>query len=206
MSYKQPQRLRRTTINNNPFEQFHTWFEDARRTALKVPMAMTLSSLSSEGRISSRIVLLARYDNHGFVFFTNYGSRKAQEVTLHPCVSLLFYWEPLGRQIRIEGNAVRLSAAESDLHFISRPRGNQISAYASYQSQEIESRDDLIAGFEKFTRKFENQDVPRPSHWGGYRIVPDLFEFWQDGEHRLHDRLRYVLQKEGEWKIERLAP
>ncbi len=206
MSLYQHEPLHRSALKESPVEQFRLWFEDTQRTDLKLPMAMSVSTVGGQGRVSSRVVLLRGYGERGFVFFTNYQSRKAQDLDCHPFAALLFYWEVLGRQVRIEGRAERLSAEESDAYFASRPRGNQLSAYASYQSQVISSRDELVAEFEQLCEKFDQEDVSRPGHWGGYRVVPDLFEFWQDGEHRLHDRLRYTLLDHREWKIERLAP
>ncbi len=206
MSLSQHDPLCRSDLKESPVEQFSLWFEDAQRTELPMAMAMTVSTAGAQGRISSRVVLLRGFDERGFVFFTNYQSRKARDLAYHSFAALLFYWEVLGRQIRIEGRTERLSDEESDAYFASRPRGNQLSAYASCQSQVIASRDELVAEFEQLCEKFDQNDVPRPEHWGGYRVVPDLFEFWQDGEHRLHDRLRYSLHNQQQWKIERLAP
>ena len=166
---------------------------------------MTLATSDTDGQPTARIVLLKSFDDQGFVFYTNYQSRKGLELGENPKACLLFYWSPLWRQVRIEGEIEKVSAAESDQYFHSRPLGSKIGAWASDQSSAIESRAVLEQRFEEFGFKF-GDDVPRPPHWGGYRVKPKVIEFWQGQENRLHDRLRYSLQANGSWLIERLAP
>ena len=166
---------------------------------------MTLATTDSEGQPSARIVLLKSFDDRGFVFYTNYNSRKGRDLADNPRACLLFYWSPLWRQVRVEGTIEKVSEAESDEYFHSRPLGSKIGAWASDQSQPVSGRAQLEKRFEEFGWKFAD-NVPRPPHWGGYRVRPSEIEFWQGRENRLHDRLRYKLQKDGTWLIERLAP
>ncbi len=166
---------------------------------------MTLATAGRDGRPCARIVLLKSFDEQGFVFYTNYHSRKARELADNSQACLLFYWPQLWRQVRIEGTTEKVSEEESDQYFHSRPLGSQIGAWASEQSEAIENRAVLEKRFEEFTSKFRDH-VPRPPHWGGYRVKPSMIEFWQGQENRLHDRLRYTLQADGSWLIERLAP
>ena len=166
---------------------------------------MTLATADGEGQPSARIVLLKSFDDRGFVFYTNYNSRKARDLAANARACLLFYWSPLWRQVRIEGAIEKVSEAESDEYFHSRPLGSKIGAWASDQSQPVVSRNELEKRFEEFSWKFAD-NVPRPPHWGGYRVKPVEIEFWQGRENRLHDRLRYRLQQDGSWLIERLAP
>ena len=166
---------------------------------------MTLATADKDGRTSARIVLMKSFDDQGFVFYTNYNSRKGQDFEDNPRACLLFYWSQLWRQVRIEGEVEKVSAAESDEYFHSRPLGSKIGAWASDQSQPVESREQLEKRFEEFDLKFAD-NVPRPPHWGGYRVKPNIIEFWQGRENRLHDRLRYTLQTDGGWLIERLGP
>ena len=166
---------------------------------------MTLATAGKEGYPCARIVLLKSFDEAGFVFFTNYHSRKGGELADNAQACLLFYWAPLWRQVRIEGTVEKVSEAESDEYFQSRPMGSKIGAWASDQSHVIASRNDLEKRFEEFKAKFED-NVPRPPHWGGYRLNPEMIEFWQGRENRLHDRLLYMRQEDGSWRIERLAP
>jgi len=166
---------------------------------------MTLASASRNGEPCARIVLLKSFDADGFVFYTNYHSRKGAELAENPRACLLFYWSTLWRQVRIEGPIEKVSAAESEQYFRSRPLGSRIGAWASEQSSAIENRALLEKRFEEFRLKF-GAEVPRPPHWGGYRVKPKVIEFWQGQENRLHDRLRYTLQPDGSWLIERLAP
>ena len=189
----------------DPFKQFEKWFDEASRSQIPEPNAMCLSTVSLEHKPSSRMVLLKYYDEKGFVFFTNYRSRKALEIQNNPSVALLFFWQPLERQIRIEGRAEKISTAASFKYFASRPRGSQIGAWVSPQSSTLSSKKILLAKFEEMKRRFANGKIPLPDHWGGYRIVPDTFEFWQGRENRLHDRLLYkrTLNK---WQQELLAP
>ena len=166
---------------------------------------MTLATAAKDGQPCARIVLLKSFDEGGFVFFTNYNSRKGSELADNARACLLFYWAPLWRQVRIEGMVEKVSDAESDEYFHSRPLGSKIGAWASNQSQPVTSRNELDDRFEEFSSKFAD-DVPRPPHWGGYRVKPDVIEFWQGRENRLHDRLVYTRQSDGSWLIERLAP
>ena len=166
---------------------------------------MTLATATRFGRPCARIVLLKSFDERGFVFYTNYNSRKGSELEQNAQACLLFYWPQLWRQVRIEGTVERVSTEESDEYFHSRPLGSKIGAWASEQSAPIESRTTLDQRFQEFSWKF-GDSVPRPPHWGGYRVKPNVIEFWQGQENRLHDRLRFVLQDDGQWSIERLAP
>jgi len=167
---------------------------------------MTLATASRAGKPSARMVLLKEVDARGFVFYTNYQGRKARELKENPFASLVFYWQPLSRQVRVEGAVERVAADESDRYFASRPRGHQLEAHASSQSQVIKDRGFLEEQFKTFTQMFAGQEIPRPAHWGGYRLLPETLEFWQEGEHRLHDRLRYRRVEDDQWVIERLAP
>ncbi len=188
----------------DPFRQFAEWFEAALAADLMEPNAMTLSTVDAAGRPASRMVLLKGVDERGFVFFTNYDSRKGLDLAANPMAALLFWWDRLHRQVRIEGRAERIAEAESDNYFNSRPYGSRIGAAASPQSRVIGSRAELEARF-KALEAAHPENLPRPSHWGGFRIVPDHFEFWQGRESRLHDRLVYR-PVAGGWRIERLAP
>ncbi len=193
------------TLEQNPFFQFRKWFDNAIDASLEEPHAMTLSTVSLKGRPSSRIVLLRGFDERGFDFFTNYQSKKSGESEGNPFVALNFFWQQIERQVRIEGKIEKLSTTESDEYFMSRPRESQIGAWASAQSEEIEGRADLEEQVNKYTLKFEGLPIPRPTHWGGFRVVPDYFEFWQGRPSRLHDRISYRL-KEGFWELKRLNP
>lgn len=192
-------------LNPDPFQQFQQWFSDAIDSGLPEPNAMSLATADREGQPWQRIVLLKLVDEQGLVFFTNYESRKAEQIADNPKVSLLLPWQALGRQVQVTGPAVKISAAESMRYFATRPRGSQLGAWASPQSRVISSRSLLLAKVEEIKRKFAEGEIPLPSFWGGYRVVPEVFEFWQAGEYRLHDRFLYT--KAGEaWSIERLAP
>lgn len=188
----------------SPFEQFAAWYLDAA-SAVRVPEAMAVASSSPGGSPSVRMVLMKEWDEAGFVFYTGYGSRKGGELDANPRAALLFHWDELGRQVRIEGGVARVSAEESDAYFSTRPRGAQLGAHASQQSQPVKSRDELNRRVRELSEKYEGRPVPRPSTWGGYRITPDAFEFWQNRDDRLHDRLLYTPARGG-WKIERLQP
>lgn len=190
---------------SDPFEQFANWYGLAGQTGIEKTNALTLSTRDESGQVSSRIVLLSSFDHRGFVFHTNYRSHKAQQIENDNRVALLFWWDPLGYQVRITGRAEKTLAAESDAYFSQRPRGSQIGAWASEQSTVIESRDVLTRRIEKLNQQYAGQEVPRPPHWGGYRVVPDSFEFWINQESRLHDRFLYT-REDQQWRWVRLAP
>jgi pyridoxamine 5'-phosphate oxidase len=189
----------------NPFEQFGRWFDEALKAELPEANAMTLATVNRAGIPTARIVLLKGFDAHGFVFFTNYASRKGRELAENPHACLLFHWVGLERQVRIEGVVDKVSAAESDAYFKERPLGSRHGAWASTQSAVLPNREVLEARVEQIAREM-GDDPPRPPHWGGYRLKPRLFEFWQGRPSRLHDRLQYTPAPGGGWKIERLSP
>jgi len=188
----------------DPFRQFQRWFDDALAAKLPLPNAMTLATADADGRPSARIVLLKGVESGGFVFYTNYRSRKGRELTDQPGACLVFQWSDLERQVRVDGAVHRVSAAASDAYFASRPLGARLSAWASAQSEKVASRAALEKAAEE-VRARHGDDPPRPSHWGGYRVVPDAIEFWQGRANRLHDRLLYT-RAGAAWTIERLAP
>lgn len=193
-------------MDKDPVKQFSCWFDEAEQANIPLYNAMTLATSNHMGKPSARIVLLKEIDAGGFIFYTNYGSRKARDLEGNPFASLVFCWLPLSRQVRVEGKVERVTTDESDLYFASRPRGYQVAAHASSQSHIIEDRDVLDRNYAEAAQKFAGQAVPRPAHWGGFRVLPESLEFWQEGEHRLHDRLRYRRDSAGCWVIERLAP
>jgi pyridoxamine 5'-phosphate oxidase len=188
----------------DPLAQFGAWFEEALGSGVALPNAMTLATATRDGRPSAREVLLKGFDVRGFVFFTNYSSRKGRELEENPRAVLHFCWKELERQVGIEGSVERVSAAESDEYFASRPLGSRLSAAISPQSEAVANREVLESKLEEASKRWRDAP-PRPPHWGGYRLAPDAFEFWQGRKDRLHDRLRY-LRAGGAWKIERLAP
>lgn len=198
-------RLDEQDAAEDPIQQFQAWFEEAGRAGVQEPESMVLATATPDGQPSARVVLLRGVDERGFVFFTNYESRKAKELAANPQAALVFYWQVHERQVRVEGRVALTSAEESDAYFQERPRASQLGAWASKQSQPIPDRQALEAQALKFDRKFEGEPVPRPPFWGGYRLVPEIIEFWQGRAARLHDRLRYQRQAAG-WTLERLAP
>jgi pyridoxamine 5'-phosphate oxidase len=199
--------LTKASVDPNPIRQFEQWSQEVRAAGVSEQdaISMTLATATRFGQPCARIVLLKSFDEEGFVFYTNYDSRKGTELEENARACLLFYWPALWRQVRIEGSVERVSAEESDQYFHSRPLGSKIGAWASEQSSNIENRGVLEKRFEEFELKFAG-NVPRPPHWGGYRVKPTVIEFWQGQDNRLHDRLRYTLQENGGWVIERLAP
>ena len=199
--------LSRSSLDPDPVRQFTVWFEQARSTEIPDPTAMVLATVGSNGQPSQRTVLLKYYDNSGFVFFTNFESRKAQEIAANSRVSLLFVWLELERQIQINGTASRISAAESARYFMSRPKDSQMAAWVSSQSHTLTSRQILMQKFQEMKRKIGEGKVPIPSFWGGYQVEPREIEFWQGRQNRLHDRFLYSRKESAEdWEIERLAP
>ena len=198
--------LRESNADPDPVAQFAAWFEDARAAGIRLPEAMVLATARADGAPSARFVLLNRFDERGFVFFANYESRKGRELAENPRAALVFHWDPLGRQVRIEGPVERLPAEESDSYFATRPRGARLSALASRQSEVVESREALEARVAELSAEYPGDAVPRPPTWGGYRLTPEAIELWQHREDRLHDRLRYRRSDDGAWLIERLAP
>ncbi|HEY2156020.1 MAG TPA: pyridoxamine 5'-phosphate oxidase [Isosphaeraceae bacterium] len=189
----------------DPFAQFRAWFDEATATNVVEPNAMTLATATPDGRPSARVVLLKGFDDRGFSFFTNYQGRKARELESNPHASLVLFWQPLERQVRIDGRVERVSEAESDQYFAMRPRGAQLGAWASGQSEVVPDRAALEAALAAVERRFPDGVVPRPPHWGGYRVVPDEVEFWQGRPNRLHDRLLYR-RTPGGWDLVRLSP
>ena len=193
-------------LSESPFELFEIWLKQAVDANAAEPTAMTLATVSKAGKPSQRTVLLKMFDEKGFVFFTNYSSQKAQQITENPNVSILFGWRELERQIEINGKAEKISTAESLKYFLSRPRGSQLGAWASAQSSPISTRQLLDGQLNKIKQKFADGDIPIPDFWGGYRIVPETIEFWQGGAKRLHDRFEYKRLDENDWDIKRLQP
>lgn len=197
--------LTKESVDKNPFQQFENWFNEALKAEILEPNAMTLATASKDGLPSARTVLLKHFDDKGFTFFTNYGSTKAKELEENPNAALLFAWLPLQRQIKIQGRAEKISTADSLKYFMSRPEGSQLGAWVSEQSSVISSRSLLANKLEEMKQKFKNKEIPLPSFWGGYKVIPTKIEFWQGQPSRLHDRIQFKLV-DGDWKIERLAP
>ena len=197
--------LDETVVDLNPFKQFEKWFKDAQAAVPILPNSMTVATSTKEGAPSARVVLLKDFDERGFVFYTNYLSQKGKELDENPIASLSFYWPELARQVRITGAAARISRSESEAYFHTRPIDSQLGAWASNQSDVIDGREVLEQRMAELLKKYEGQRIPLPPYWGGYRVTPIVFEFWQSRASRLHDRLRYRLV-EGKWVIERLAP
>lgn len=189
----------------DPLAQFHVWFAEARAAGVPAPEAVALATATTNGRPSVRMVLVKRADGDGLAFHTSYASRKAADLDANPFAALAFYWEPTGRQVRVEGRVERASRADSETYFRTRPRASRIAAWASRQSSELTGRPELDAAYTVAEARFAAGEVPLPDAWGGYRLEPDAWEFWQRGEHRLHDRFRYTRDGDG-WRRVRLAP
>lgn len=202
--YKLNNPLEESDLANHPFVEFEEWYQAALNVIKKDPNAMILGTYDGKTP-RSRVVLLKELDDLGFVFFTNYTSDKANEIAKHPSCSLTFFWKELERQIRVEGEIIKTSSKESDAYFLSRPLGSRLGAWASPQSSKIENREWLQNEVEAYKKKFSDGEVIRPENWGGYRLIPTYFEFWQGASSRLHDRITYT-KSDGEWKKGRLAP
>jgi len=198
--------LRRRDLDPDPIKQFSNWFTAAIEAEIRDVNATSLATAGHDGKPTVRIVLLKGFDSDGFVFFTNYESEKGLQLEANPYAALAFYWIELDRQIRISGRAERTSREESERYFRSRPIGSQLGAWASRQSEVLDGRRVLDARMAEMTERYADKPIPLPPHWGGYRVIPDVIEFWQGRPNRLHDRFRYRLQSDGSWLIERLAP
>jgi pyridoxamine 5'-phosphate oxidase len=197
--------LNESDVASSPIQQFTKWWNDALASEILEVNAMTLATSTKSGKPSARIVLLKGFDEKGFVFFTNYESNKGKALAENPNAALIFFWKEIERQIRIEGITEKISASESDAYFFSRPEGSRIGAWASPQSKIIKNRNILEENLQRFSNEFKNS-IPRPPHWGGYRVMPELIEFWQGRSNRLHDRIQYTKTGSGSWKVDRLAP
>lgn len=198
--------LKETEVAENPYQQFEKWFTEALNAAVIEPNAMTLATANKLGIPSARIVLLKEFTEEGFVFYTNYNSQKGTEIAENPYASLVFFWPDLERQIRIEGVVESVSEDESTQYFHSRPKGSQLGALASPQSKTIPNRKFLEDKLQSLEKEYAEKDIPKPAHWGGYRVLPNRIEFWQGRSSRLHDRIVYTQDKDQSWKFERLAP
>jgi pyridoxamine 5'-phosphate oxidase len=200
------QTLSESEVAADAIVQFDQWWADAIKSELEEVNAMTLATASANGIPDARIVLLKGYDKNGFVFFTNYQSNKGKELEQNPNACLVFFWAALERQVRITGTVEKISASESDAYFVSRPIGSRIGAWASPQSEVITKREEIENNLKNYEEQFSDNNIPRPPHWGGYIVKPVQIEFWQGRPSRLHDRIRYTLQADSSWLIERLAP
>ena len=200
------QPLREQDVDPDPVRQFTAWFDEAAAAGVSQPESVALATATPDGAPSVRMVLVKQAGHDGFVFFTNYESRKGGELAANPRAALLFHWEPFGRQVRIEGPVERTTREESEAYAYSRARGSQLSAAASPQSRPVESREALEHRVAELSDRYADADVPVPDAWGGFRVTPETFEFWQHRNNRLHDRLRYTRAADGTWRIERLAP
>ena len=198
--------LSKSDLDPDPIAQFRMWLDDAREAGIRLPEAVALATVDAGGRPSVRHVLLRGLDEHGFVFYTNYESRKGRELDGNPRAGMAFYWRELDRQVCVTGTAERISREESEAYFRTRPREARLGAWASRQSEVASSREELDARYREIDARYPGQDVPLPPNWGGYRLAPEAVEFWKGREHRLHDRFRYTRQPDGTWVIERLFP
>lgn len=197
--------LHEKDVKSSPFDQFENWFQFAIESKLSEPNAMSVATATPEGKPSIRVVLLKELNEKGFVFFTNYLSRKGKEIEENPQAAIVFDWHPIERQVRIEGSIMKISEEESDIYFNSRPEASKIGAWVSPQSEVVESRETLNSLQQKTEKRFEGKSIERPPHWGGYIVIPDVIEFWQGRPSRLHDRIVYYKTDKG-WTIKRLAP
>jgi pyridoxamine 5'-phosphate oxidase len=198
--------LREEDVDQDPIRQFRHWYAEAEKSAVLFPEAVTLATATPEGRPSARMVLLRGCDERGFVFYTNYESRKGRELLANPWAALVFFWQPLERQVRVEGSVAPVSQEQSSAYFLTRARTSQLGAWASPQSQVLSGREDLERRLKAVEARFQDGPVPRPPHWGGFRLVPQVIEFWQGREGRLHDRLCYRRAEPAGWLLERLGP
>ena len=199
-------RLTRASAGTDPLELFARWLAEAEQGGLVLPNAVNLATVDAEGRPRARMVLFKGLEAEGFVFYTNYHSAKARELESHPDAALTFWWEPPGRQVRVEGTVRRLDAETSDAYFQTRPRDSQIGAYASRQSEEVANHHQLEDQYREIEKRFEGREIPRPEFWGGYVLTPERVEFWQNASGRMHDRIRYQRTAEGGWRQDRLSP
>ena len=199
-------RLTRASAGTDPLELFARWLAEAEQGGLVLPNAVNLATVDTEGRPRARMVLFKGLEAEGFVFYTNYHSAKARELESHPDAALTFWWEPPGRQVRVEGTVRRLDAEISDAYFQTRPRDSQIGAYASRQSEEVADHHQLEDQYREIEKRFEGREIPRPEFWGGYVLTPERIEFWQNASGRMHDRIRYQRATEGGWRQDRLSP
>lgn len=204
--YQQYGGLTKADAADNPFDQFEKWFNDAIEANIDLPDAMTLATATLDGIPSARMVVLRGFDREGFCFYTDYNSQKGRELSANPHAAAVFYWRELDRQVRISGTIVKMTDAESDAYFASRPRDSQLAVRTERQTVVISGREHLEQNFEKAKLTYADKHIPRPSHWGGYRLMPNMFEFWQGSPSRLHDRIRYTLIEDGNWTIETLSP
>lgn len=198
--------LNKNTVEKNPIAQFNKWFEEALNSGIEDANAMTLATATKDGRPSARIVLIKELNSQGFVFYTNYQSRKGLEIDQNPFGCINFYWKELERQVRADGYIEKISREKSDEYFKTRPRGSQIGAWTSPQSNKIANREIMEERFRRLEEKYKDKEIPRPAQWGGYVLIPDMMEFWQGRPNRLHDRILYTIQKDGNWMIDRISP